>query len=358
MNIRYFVPSTPPRPPREVVHRVEKMAGWPDVRQIAVMPDAHIAGEGCVGVVLATQETWYPQAVGADIGCGMAALPLGPSPQLTTGELQALLPELQRAVPAHRHASPQVLPQDLNPAALSHPALSRVAARDGAVQFATLGRGNHFLELQRDEQDHLWLTVHTGSRAVGQAIYDFHTVNPITRPTYASDLAWARRYAHESRLAILRAAADIFTRRLGTAPDFASLVSCDHNHAQIEQHGDRQLIIHRKGATPAARDQPGIIAGSMATFTVLTLGRGNSESLASSSHGAGRRLSRTEARQNITIGWLRSVLDSIAYDTRLLPRLVEEAPAAYRDLRDVLHAQRELVKTTHRLTPLLIHKSP
>lgn len=352
------------RIPPEVQHAVDRMLKWPGVVQLALLPDAHLGGESCVGVALATDSHLYPPAVGTDIGCGMASVRLTGTepPHLSESLGRELLGRLQRVVPASRHHERQPLPHD--PGELSTDRLAGIARRQGAVQFATLGQGNHFLELQRDDAGDLWLTVHTGSRGVGAAVHAHHTAAGPSLPTntpegqaYLADVAWCRRYAAHSRRAILGAAGAATDDLLGLIPDWSTLLDCDHNHLQPEHHGGRVLYIHRKGVTPAALDQPGIIAGSMGTRTVHTRGLGNPASLASSSHGAGRLLTRKEARQRISRSELRRLMQGIIYDTHLEPLLVEESPTAYRDLRHILAAQAHLTRSIRTLHPILVHKS-
>ena len=162
----------------EVTAAIERLQRSPDVRHVAVMPDVHLANDVCVGVVMATERLIYPQAVGGDIGCGMLAVafdseaaPLD-DPRLAG----SILKDLGEAVPARRRNRRAIVEQPPNvaQAPLSHPALEAVHRNDGALEFATLGSGNHFLELQADEEGRLWLMVYSGSRALGQAIRDHH----------------------------------------------------------------------------------------------------------------------------------------------------------------------------------------
>lgn len=354
--------------PRDIARRVERVRAMPGVAAMALLPDAHLAGDFCVGLAIATDDVVYPEAVGSDIGCGMATVRLGlPAAPLTIPRLRRALARIAEVVPAHRHAARRELP--LDPAALSAPPLARVAERDGAVQFATLGRGNHFLELQADHEGRAWLTVHTGSRAMGAAVTDHHSrAAPSFRASspegaaYLNDVAWCRAYARASRQAILARAGALLQDLLQLAPpdadDLPLAISSDHNHVQPETHMGRTLQVHRKGVTPAGEGEYGIIAGSMATRTLITRGRGHPPSLASSSHGAGRRLTRAEARRQLGVANLRRLLAEVVHDDRLGQALLEESPEAYRDLGRVMRAQRDLTRTVLTLRPLLAHKAP
>jgi tRNA-splicing ligase RtcB len=355
------------RVPEEVMSRMRKVRAHPDVAALALLPDAHVAGAFCVGVAMATHQTLWPAAVGGDIGCGMATVCLGRlRAEIPHGLLNQLLQNLQRTIPSHRHPTRQDVP--LDPNGLSSPHLSRVAERDGAVQFATLGRGNHFLELQRDNESRLWLTTHTGSRAIGAAVSALH-LQPDTPlladspqgQAYLRDSNWCRQYAAASRAEILTRAATQVREVLDlTDPNLDDLpthIACDHNHLQRETHFGTELYLHRKGVTPAAAGEWGIIAGSMGTATFLTQGRGHPDALQSSSHGAGRRLTRSEARAAIGARELRRQMANVCFDPRLEPALVEEAPTAYRDIRRVLRAQRDLTGIRLELQPILVHKA-
>ena len=280
----------------------ERLAKAPDVNHLAVMPDVHRAGEVCVGVALATSSLVYPAAVGGDIGCGMAAVRFDVPAAVLADDAplaRALLRTLGRAVPALKAAArtvPERLEGPLSPAALSDERLARVATREGRWQLGSLGRGNHFLEFQADDEGSLWLMVHSGSRGMGQAITAWH-------------LARAVAPAPESPLAL----------------DVA-------------------------GAA-------GLVPGSMGTVSFHTVGRGHPESLRSSSHGAGRILPRGEAVRKIDARRLVREMHGVIFDARRAGRLVDEAPTAYRDIRAVMRAQRELTAVRRELRPLVSHKA-
>ncbi len=243
-------------------------------------------------------------------------------------------------------------------------------SEDSRLQLGTLGSGNHFLEFQSDEQNSLWLMLHTGSRNLGQSILQHHL--PKTRKLstsitaldaasqhgrdYLQDLQIARAWARENRRLLAVSAARAAEEILGATPLLHTLHDCDHNHLQTEPHHNQQLFVHRKGATNAAKSTPGIIPGSMGTRSYHTLGQGNPDSLHSSSHGAGRALSRTQAREKITTSLLRQQLHGVWYDARLEPSLREEAPTAYRKIDEVMRAQSALTTIARKLRPLLIHK--
>jgi tRNA-splicing ligase RtcB len=363
--------------PRDVALSIDRLAAEEDVRHIAVMPDVHLSGDVCVGLALATTRRIYPAAVGGDIGCGMAAIATNATADLLVSDRNAgaLLAALGRFVPAMRHGRATLaagLPDELYQQPLSHPRLEKAATRDGLVQFGTLGRGNHFLEFQTDDQDRLWIMLHSGSRAMGQAITAHHVAiaeqlsgqrrlpwldaEADEGRAYLADVAWAVRYAEENRLTMLRAVEQVLGELFDVDLDWQTLIHANHNHVRHELHFGERLLVHRKGALPAAADQPGVIPGSMGTLSYHVTGRGCPESLCSSSHGAGRAMSRKEASQRVSPRDLERQMSGVWYDERLARRLCDEAPSAYKDVQVVMRAQRELTRIERRLRPILSYK--
>jgi tRNA-splicing ligase RtcB len=347
----------------EVARSAERLRHWDDVRHVVLLPDVHLANDVCVGAVVATTHRIYPAAVGSDIGCGMATVALDTTAELLEDERRAgrLLAALYRHVPSNRHATRRDLPLELESSPLSHPTLRTLSQRDGRVQLGTLGRGNHFLEFQVDADQRLWVTVHSGSRGVGQAITRHHTrecrpgsglvsldAHSEAGQAYLADVDWGRRYASANRLAMLRAVEAILESEFATAVDWNTLIHSDHDHVRRE--------VHRKGAQPAAAGEAGIIPGSMGTATYHVEGRGCPEALQSCSHGAGRELSRSDARQSIGVGALERQMQGVWFDHRRSADLRDEAPSAYKNIEPVLRAQSDLVKIRRRLTPRLCYK--
>jgi len=361
--------------PAEVRSALQRLGALDDVAHVAVMPDVHLASEICVGTVVGSREMLYPQAVGGDIGCGMAAVRTSLEAEAIREARVArrLLDGLSVLVPAIKHGARTAvaaLPQDLMDRPLSSPALERQKGRDARVQLGTLGRGNHFLEFQRDDDGCLWIMLHTGSRGMGQLIAGHHlnraedsggglggiVAESDAGHAYLNDVAWARRYAAGNRGAILEAVAVVLETQFQGTLEEDGLITCDHNHVQSETHRDVRLWVHRKGAVPAAEDQPGIIPGSMGTPSFHTLGRGCAPALSSSSHGAGRVMSRTEARHQISVKALRGQMKGVHFDDRMASRLRDEAPAAYKDIGKVMRAQHEFTRVVRRLVPVLSYK--
>lgn len=359
---------------QDVSEAVERLRRAADVQEIAIMPDVHLAADVCIGVALATSSLIYPQAVGGDIGCGMLAAALDVEaaaldhPRIA-GEI---LSHLQRAVPARRRNRAAAIPQPSELAAdeLSHPSLESVRRNEGVIEFATLGSGNHFVELQADEDGRLWLMVHSGSRALGPAIRDHHLARaqPVggrlraldatsaEGAAYLRDASCARRFADASRKAIAEQVGQVLTQALGARMCWDTLITTDHNHVSFEHHGGRDLWVHRKGAMSARLGERGVLPGSMGGPSFHVEGRGHEAALCSSAHGAGRALSRTVARTKVTERELRRQMAGVWYDVRLAEKLRDEAPSAYKDIRAVLRAQKELVKVTRTLRPVINYK--
>jgi len=359
---------------QDVSEAIGRLRRAPDVQQIAVMPDVHLAEDVCIGVVVATSTLIYPQAVGGDIGCGMLAVAF----DVDAGRLDdpgtagQVLAALGRAVPARRRNRRAAVapPGDLDQMTLSDPSLEAMRRQDGIIEFATLGSGNHFIELQSDEDGRLWLMVHSGSRGMGPAIRKHHLsrgddVGGALRALeaasdqgarYLGDVAWARRFADASRRAMAGEVATVVEAVLGAPVCWDTVITTDHNHVSRERHGGRDVWVHRKGAMPASRGQAGVLPGSMGSASYHVEGRGLDAALCSSAHGAGRALSRTAARAKVTDREFRRQMQGVWYDYRLSEQLRDEAPAAYKDIKAVLRAQSDLVKVTRALQPVLNYK--
>lgn len=361
--------------PADVEKSIQKLAQAEDVQHIAVMPDVHLGRDVCIGVAVATSQLIYPRAVGSDIGCGMAAVRFQADAGLLSHERAAahILSNLYQRVPSIKHVAaniPDQLPEEFDSRTLSNPRLEKLKQRDERVQLGTLGRGNHFLEFQADQENQLWLMVHSGSRAMGQAITDHHCrligdafkgVHCLDSQSeagraYLSDAAWAISYANRNRLAMIEAVSGIMSDLFGVATDWASLIHANHNHVRREMHFGQQYWVHRKGAQSAQADEPGIIPGSMGTVSYHVTGRGCPESLCSSSHGAGRKFSRTEALRKVSQRQLEQQMENVWFDARRINALRDEAPAAYKDIRAVMRAQRKLTRIVRELRPVLCYK--
>jgi len=358
----------------DVSEAIDRFRHAPDVQHVAVMPDVHLGADVCIGVVAGTSGLIYPQAVGGDIGCGMLAVAFDADASVLDdpGIAGRLLAAIGRAVPERRRNRRAAIsqPDDVASVPLSHANLEKIRRDEGRLEFATLGGGNHFIEFQADQDGRLWLMVHSGSRAVGHAIRDHHLAR--AQPAgqgyrvldagsedgaaYLHDAAWARRFADASRRAMAAevdaAAAALVNARLR----WDTVITTDHNHVSLERHGGRDLWVHRKGAMRAGNGEVGVLPGSMGSASFQVEGRGNEAALCSSAHGAGRALSRTAARTLATARELQRQMAGVWYDYRRTEKLLDEAPSAYKDIRAVLRAQKELVRVIRTLRPVLNYK--
>jgi tRNA-splicing ligase RtcB len=360
--------------PRDVQGAIERLVRSEDVKRIAIMPDVHLSADVCIGTVVATSRLVYPNAVGGDIGCGVAAMAFDCEAAVLRDErtAAAVLAGLYRAIPLARQGrkSARTLPPDLEARPLGAPGLEALKRTEAGLQLGTLGRGNHFVELQADEEGRLWVMLHSGSRGIGQAIRDHHLARCASGRSglrwtdalspagaaYLQDMGWALEYAAANRRALMSAVCGVVEHVIGATADTATGIACNHNHVRRETHAGAEFWVHRKGAMSATAGEPGVIPGSMGTRSVHVEGRGCAEALASSAHGAGRRLSRGDARRSLSAKDVTRELQGVWYDHRLTAGLRDEAPSAYKDIDAVLRAQRELVRVVRRLRPLLCFK--
>jgi len=354
---------------------VERLGRTQDVVRIALMPDAHVAEDVCVGTVTATTRRLLPAAVGGDIGCGMVAVRLRCDADLLADRDRAalVLAGFYAHIPHAMHASKNApeLPEVLRDKPLAGGALDTLKRREGRLEFATLGRGNHFLEVQSDDDNHLWLLVHSGSRCMGPAIRHHYESRGERDPSgltwldadsdlgrdYLEDAAWAAHYARASRALMVDAAIRVFNDHLGVEADADTRIEVDHNHVRRESHDDGLLWVHRKGAMGLGAGESGVVPGSMGSESFHVEGRAFAEALCSSAHGAGREMSRSEARKRIAKRQLLREAEGVWFDHRLADRLCEEAPSAYKDIGAVMRAQQKLVRIVRRLRPVLVYKA-
>jgi tRNA-splicing ligase RtcB len=358
-----------------LTRRISNISQSKDVVRVAVMPDIHEGPLVPNGCVIASRSLIYPEAVGKDIGCGISAIQFSiPANAISTTHLENILHQLKLLVPSLKFPSSKLvssLPDACSVLTLSNERLKRISCREGRLQLGTLGRGNHFVELQRDNQGMLWGMVHTGSRFMGEAISAFHLTNAASCPysnlayldlttdagqAYLNDMQWAMTYATENRLLILNRIADLLEREFQAEVYPNTYIDCPHNFARLEEHFGEQLIVHRKSANSARAGELGIIPASMAAGSRIVTGRGESESLHSSSHGAGRVLSRRKAAESIPCSSLLGTMQGIVFQQDNLRALRDEAPAAYKNIKNVMRAQTDLVRTENILSTILNYK--
>ena len=354
---------------KEIEHRLQLMSKSSGVKGIAVMPDVHLAGDVCNGIVLATQNKLYPQAVGGDIGCGYLSVCLDADANQLNEDLAAfILSKLYQSVPIIKQRKPLESALSLE---LSSKSLQNASQREGRLQLGTLGRGNHFIELQSDQNRRLCLLIHSGSRAMGQLISDHHLSHATVDSNsglkfldaeseaglrWLNDHNWARAYAASNRLTMLDAIQSQILIPLGIRTVHRSTIHLDHNHVESEIHNGDQFWVHRKGAQRLLPDETGVVPGSMGTTTYLVSGRECVAAFHSCAHGAGRKLRRKEAAKALSTRLLQREMNGVWFDQRKRKRLLDEAPSAYKDIRKVMKAQSELVRIVGSRKPVLSFK--
>jgi len=343
---------------------------------VALMPDAHLGIGATVGSVIATESAIIPSAVGVDIGCGMIAVETDRRlEQVEEPQLADLLEQFAENIPAglgkwYQHAG--------DPAREwlrdhQNPTLSSQQEQRALVQFGTLGSGNHFVEVAVDERDVVWLVMHSGSRGVGNQLADKHIrlakdqhqalEDPDlayflegTEPfrAYVADMLWAQEYAMANRRQLMTTALERFANITGGSA--RTWINCHHNYAAREEHEGRLVWVTRKGAIRAARGDLGVVPGSMGSKSFIVRGLGNPLSYHSSAHGAGRRLSRSRARREVTVEDFVKAMEGRAWQVRHAETLVDESPQAYKDIDQVMADQSDLVEVIHELRGVLSYK--
>ncbi len=361
-------------------------------RWIAVMPDVHLGKGATVGSVVPTIGAIVPAAVGVDIGCGMIAA----RTTLVASDLPDNLAELrsasERAVPHGRTVGPRdkgawnappelaiegwsQLVADFELICQRHPRLKNT---NNLKHLGTLGTGNHFVEVCLDQEDRVWFMLHSGSRGVGNAI-GTHFIElakqdmrrwMINLPDqdlaylpegsehygdYVFAVDWAQRYARVNREIMMRhvveAARKVISKPFEAA---AEAVNCHHNYVSREHHFGKDVFVTRKGAVSARKGELGIIPGSMGAKSFIVRGLGNADSFNSCSHGAGRVMSRTQARKLITVDEHAKATAHV--ECRKDAEVVDESPAAYKPIEAVMEAQRDLVEIVHTLRQVVCVK--
>ena len=367
---------------QETLRQAEKTARLPIVEgHVALMPDAHVGIGATVGSVIPTNGAVIPSAVGVDIGCGMVAAELDVMESQLPDALEPLLSRIEKAIPAGVGQGHDRVARNADQWLAAHrPATSLSADRatKAAKQFGTLGSGNHFFELCVDERTRVWVVLHSGSRGIGNQLAQAHigVARKLAREAmmqledidlawfvqgtpefdaYIADMLWAQDYARANREQMMdNAMAEVFAF-LGFGTETLR-VNCHHNFTQPEVHGGKELWVTRKGAIKAGVDDLGVIPGSMGTRSYIVRGKGNAESWQSCSHGAGRRLSRTQAKKRFTTADLAEQMKGKVWLAGRAAALVDEIPAAYKDVEQVMADQADLVEVLHTLHQVLNYK--
>ena len=386
--IRVWEPARFPMEP-EVLQQVRNVAQLPVTEAVCLMPDGHWGMGGPVGGVIATRSAIVPALVGVDIGCGMMAQQLDIPVSALDGKLPALRTAIEAAVP---HGGPGIrgswsesgydtprivrarwatLAQEWDRIIARYPKLKGVQE----TQLGTLGTGNHFIEICVDTSQNVWVMLHSGSRGVGNRIGSYfidqareyavrqHRALPdkdlgwlddgtVLFDDYRNAVLWAQRYAETNRAVMMDLILQVVAQVLGRpVQPRASAVNCHHNYVEDRGAG---LYVTRKGAVSAQHGQLGIIPGSMGAKSFIVAGRGAEASYQSCSHGAGRRLSRGRAKRELTLA--DHAAATVGVECRKDVGVLDESPAAYKDIEAVMAAQSDLVEIVATLKQIVCVK--
>ncbi len=364
---------------------------------IAVMPDVHLGKGATVGSVIPTTGAIIPAAVGVDIGCGMMAAKTSLKASELPDNLRPIREAIEIAVPHGRTDNGgrndrgawqnipvaqsqawQNLKPELDKIVAKHPKLASGNVNH-VNHLGTLGTGNHFIELCLDEDDSVWIMLHSGSRGIGNRIGSYFIELAkedmkrwyINLPDqdlaylpegtdhfddYVEAVSWAQNFARCNRNLMMEAVVKAL-KSCGELPEFSltdTAVNCHHNYVEKEFHFGKKVLVTRKGAVSAKAGEMGIIPGSMGACSYIVRGKGNPESFASCSHGAGRRMSRTEAKKTFSVEDHVKATEGV--ECRKDEDVIDETPAAYKSIDDVMEAQSDLVEIEFKLKQIICVK--
>lgn len=362
-------------------------------KHVAAMPDVHWGMGATVGSVIATKGAIIPAAVGVDIGCGMMAVRTPLTASDLPDSLHGVRTAIEAAVPHGRTDnggvndrgawgpdSPQFLGplnEALGDIVTLHPKLGRAAGR-APFHLGTLGTGNHFIEVCLDEAQRVWVMLHSGSRGIGNAIGSYFIERAkedmrrwfINLPDqdlaylpegsdnftdYVQAVHWAQEYALANRVSMMEATLAALSSELGRDVGAGEMaVNCHHNYVAKEHHFGENIFVTRKGAVRARTVDLGIIPGSMGVRSYIVRGKGNPDSFCSCSHGAGRKMSRGAAKKAITLEDHAKATEGV--ECRKDADVLDESPAAYKDIDAVMAAQTDLVEVVHTLKQVVCVK--
>lgn len=347
---------------------------------IAIMPDVHTGYGMPIGGVLATKDVIIPNAVGVDIGCGMCALKTSMT-HINTNSLKEIMGEIRKRVPVgfdkHKELQNISFPDSLY---LDDKPICKREYNNSQMSIGSLGSGNHFIEIQKDKQENIWIMIHSGSRNLGKQVADYYNKLAIEQnkkwysltnkenqlaflpvdseggTTYLKEMQYCVDFAFANRRLMMKRVVESFHTR-GYEVDNDNIINIAHNYVRLENHFGKNVWVHRKGATSARQGEIGIIPGSQGTKSYIVEGLGNKKSFESCSHGAGRKMSRTEAKRELNLNEQKKLLDdkNIIHGIRNIKDL-DEAPGAYKDIDEIIYLQKKLIKVIEELTPIAVIK--
>lgn len=358
-------------------------------KHVAAMPDVHLGYGATVGSVIATKGAICPAAVGVDIGCGMMAVKTDLDPTIVQDKITAIRLSIERSIPVG-HEGNRNLTDSVNRwkewkgfdelTVVGQDKDHREMLKRAQSQLGSLGGGNHFIEICLDTDNNVWVMLHSGSRNVGKVVAERHLDKAratmkqmfISLPdpdlayfaegtddyrNYMADLDWCQEYAMQNRREMMERVLKDLSYAVHGEPDAIGVsmkVNCHHNYASKENHYGENVIVTRKGAVRAREGDLGIIPGSMGTRSYIVRGLGNPESFCSCSHGAGRRMSRGEAKRKFTVNDLQQQTAGI--ECRKDEGVLDEIPGAYKSIDEVMANQTDLVEVLHELRQIMCIK--
>lgn len=366
------------------LQQLKNVASLPFVfKHVAAMPDVHLGKGATVGSVIATEEAIIPAAVGVDIGCGMMAVQTPLSADKVQEKIQTIRHSIERSIPvghqSHRSLTPVVEEWRGWQTAEALTYADSALVKRAQFQLGTLGGGNHFIEICLDQDRRVWVMLHSGSRHIGKATAERHiqqakslvsrlalqlpdpdlahfTEGTPEFKAYIHDLQWCQNYARQNRLEMMNLVLKDLSHAVHNREPIPRLIeiNCHHNYTEKERHFGHEVWLTRKGAVRAQKGEWGIIPGSMGTRSYIVRGLGNPESFQSCSHGAGRRMSRTEAKRRFTLEDLKHQTQGV--ESRKDIGVLDEIPGAYKDIDKVMANQTDLVEIVATLKQIMCVK--
>lgn len=369
------------------MEQVKNLANLPFAfHHIAIMPDCHLGVGMPIGGVLATEDVIIPSAVGVDIGCGMCAVKTSLT-KISQDQLKKIMGEIRKQIPVgfKHHETKQdisLMPFDgLN--SWEDLPICGQEFENALTQIGTLGGGNHFIEIQKGTDGHIWIMLHSGSRNLGYKVAEYYdnlatelnekwytsvdkSVKLAFLPTnskegqaYIKEMNYCVDFALANRKLMMKRILNLMTNILGLKETnklvAKPMINIAHNYASLENHYGKNVWVHRKGATLARKGTIGIIPGSMGTSSYIVEGLGNKESFESCSHGAGRKMGRRQAIENLNLEEEQNKMKGILGKPRNQEDL-QEAPGAYKNIIDVINNEKDLIKVLVKLKPLAVIK--
>ena len=361
--------------------QAENLANLPFAyKHIAIMPDSHVGYGMPIGAILATRDAIIPNAVGVDIRCGMCAVRTSLQ-EISIDSLKKAMRQIRQLIPLgfnhHKLQQDEALMPQLDEKNM--PIVTRQYEK-ARYQLGTLGGGNHFIEIQSGDDGYIWIMIHSGSRNLGHKVATHHNTTACNLidawhvhipkewqlaflPTstdhakkYTAEMNYCVEFALANRKVMMQRVQEVLVNVAGPI-EFGKLINKSHNFAAWECHGNRDVLVHRKGATRARKGEFGLIPGSQGTSSYIVRGLGNEDSFHSCSHGAGRSLSRKKAIRELDLNAEKRRLEELGVIHAIRHKKdLDEAPGSYKDIEKVMERQEDLVKIEVKLRPLAVVK--